>query len=255
MKLTIIITALYLFCIPAMGQISNPSFENDSTADLSGWNWRCYAVSNSFTPQNGGNWSIEVAGGSFQGCYPSYAYQKVTSVSDGQTYRLTGWAFGSSSRLYIGKISNGEISLDHGSNVPNDSWTYLSVQSSITLNDGDTALAILSVSTAGGPMVLNGYFDLISFEQVQGIDFMEKKSNLILSPNPFVHSTILKSDKVLRNGKLLLINQHGQTVLEMENLAGESITIYRNELLSGLYTILLYEDNVLIGDIKVIIVD
>ena len=71
--------------------------------------------------------------------------------------------------------------------------------------------------------------------------------------NPFTTETTIISDLFLTNAKLKIVNMIGQTVQEICNINGTSITLYRNNLSSGLYFIKLYENNSLIAENKVVI--
>ena len=136
------------------GQILNGDFEDGLNYDLSNWEWSCFAEPDSSTPLGGGNWSIKVWGGNTQGCFPGHAYQTIPSITNGQTFQLTGWALAQGSPpagLYLGKINSGDITLTAGVTTSSSTWTQLGVQSTFLLELGDTAIVLLSGGLAGGP--------------------------------------------------------------------------------------------------------
>lgn len=256
MKKAIIILTVFLCSQTIDGQILNGSFENDSGPDLSKWETRCYdPESVSSAPPDGGNWSIKVLGGNFEDCFPGYAFQKLPTITNGQAFLLTGWARGETAQLYIGKINNGEITLETGSDFSSNSWTQLSIQSSFSISSEDTAIVVLHMGTIGGGESLFGFFDLIKLELVPGINNPEHKKSLLLLPNPFKNQTMLKTDKVMRNAILTMKNKYGQIVKQMENIVGQTIILKRDGLSSGLYFIHLSENNKTIASEKLIIVD
>ncbi len=257
MKNILFIIIGFLYCTTLVGQVSNGSFENDSTSDLSNWEYRCYEFeSSNISPPGGGNWSIKVSGGSFQGCFPSFAYQKIPTITNGQTFLLTGWVQGQSARLYFGKINSGVKTLQSGSTSSSDSWTKLSIQSTYSLSSGDTAIVVLHVGTMpGGGNVLHGYFDLINLELIPGINSLKQKPTLKLFPNPFNNQTTLSSDKFFHNATLTMTNTFGLTVKQMENINGKTIILKRDNLSRGLYFIQLFENNEIIASKKIIITD
>ena len=79
--------------------------------------------------------------------------------------------------------------------------------------------------------------------------------NNYMHPNPFTSSSVLKTNKNLINATLTLYNSLGQVVKQIENISGQTITLYRENLLSGIYFIYMIEDNKIIIRDKVLITD
>lgn len=255
MKKVLLIVTTLVFFSSANGQILNGSFENDSTADLSDWEWRCYEnQSSNITPPEGGNWSLKVGGGSLQGCYPNYAYQKLPTITHGQAFLLTGWVYGDVG-LKFGKINSGIITSQSGSTTSSESWTKLGHLAAFSLSDGDTAIVLLTVPTMGGGGSFTGYFDLINLEQVSGINMLKHEKPLKLFPNPFNIYTTLYTDKGFINATLTLTNTLGQIVKQKEKLNGQTIILERENLMKGMYYIHLSEKNIIIATEKIIITD
>ncbi|MBC7884492.1 MAG: T9SS type A sorting domain-containing protein [Saprospiraceae bacterium] len=258
MKQLFCILTLSLSFSTSQGQILNASFENGSNPDLSNWKWTCSAISFNNAPAGGGNWCIKVYGGNTQGCFPGYAYQKIPSITNGQTFILSGWAFAQTAPpigLYFGKINNGVVTLQSGDTTSSTSWAHLSIQTSYTLSAGDTALVVLDGGLAGGPVQGYGYFDLINLQQVTGTNSPEQKQSFKISPNPFNYQTTLQTDNLLINATLLVVNGFGQTVKQIENISGQTVTFFRDNLASGLYFVRLTEKNKFIAEDKLVIID
>ena len=258
MKQTFFILTVVLSYNTVSGQILNGNFESGSNSNLSDWEWTCFAEPDSSTPPGGGHWSIKVWGGNTQGCFPGYSYQKIPAITHGQTFQLTGWAFAQSAPpvgLYLGKINSGVITLQSGDTTSSTSWTQLGLQSTFSLSIGDTAIVVLNGGLAGGPLQGYGYFDLINLQQVSGLNPLEQKQSLKLSPNPFNNQTTLRTNKKIHNATLTMNNTSGQTVRQMENLNGQTVILKRGNLSRGLYFIHLSENNTIIATKKLIIID
>ena len=76
-----------------------------------------------------------------------------------------------------------------------------------------------------------------------------------ISSNPFSTQTTLHSDNPLKNATLTVYNCFGQAVKQMHNLTGQTITLHRDELPSGLYFIRLIQDDKVIATDKLVITD
>jgi hypothetical protein len=258
MRFLLFILSISLSFNTITGQISNGDFENGLNPDLSNWEWSCFAEPDSSTPPGGGNWSIKVWGGNTQGCFPGHAYQTIPSITNGQTFQLTGWAFSQASppvSLYLGKINSGNITLLAGDTTSSTSWTQLGVQSTLPLELGDTAIVLLNGGLAGGPLQGYGYFDLINLQQVTGINFLDQNQYLKLFPNPFNNQTTLRIDQSVRNASITISNTLGQVVKRIENINNQKIILERGNLNCGLYIMCLSENNKVIAQTKLFITD
>nr|MBI1228800.1 T9SS type A sorting domain-containing protein [Cytophagales bacterium] len=71
---------------------------------------------------------------------------------------------------------------------------------------------------------------------------LEKKHTLKISPNPFSLSTTLESNYPLQNATLYCYNSFGQLVKQLENIAGHSFILYRGDLTSGVYFVVLIDE-------------
>lgn len=250
MKQLLFLLPILLGSYSALGQISNGSFENGGNPDLSNWEWTCSAVSDSSTPPGGGDWSIKVASGNTQGCFPGYAYQKLPTITNGQTFQLSCWLFGESvngfangAGVYFGKINGGVISLLSGTSTSSSTWTSLSLQSSFSLSAGDTAIVVLYGGLTSGPVQGHAYFDLINLQQVAGLASLDQNPVMKLYPNPFKDETTLQTEQTFQNATLTMSNAFGEIVHRRENINGSSIVLERDNLPNGVYYIQVTEES------------
>ncbi len=84
---------------------------------------------------------------------------------------------------------------------------------------------------------------ILSFDPcVTGIAESNKASILSISPNPFYNETVLQAGHIVRNATITITNCSGQTIKQIKNFSGQSITLQRDDLPSGLYFLRLTED-------------
>jgi hypothetical protein len=79
--------------------------------------------------------------------------------------------------------------------------------------------------------------------------------NFILFPNPLSTYTTFQTDNLLKNATLVIYNSYGQQVKQIKNISGNSITLYRDNLPSGLYFLRLTQGNIVITTDKLVIID
>ena len=85
-------------------------------------------------------------------------------------------------------------------------------------------------------------------------EYSKKKLHTIF-PNPFVTSTTIRTIENLVNANLIIYNSSGQIVKELKNLSGQTVFLSRDNLSSGLYYIILTEENKLVALEKLLITD
>jgi len=73
--------------------------------------------------------------------------------------------------------------------------------------------------------------------------------------NPLSSETILQTGNLLHYATLAMDNVFGQTVKQIKNISGQSVTLERDNLPGGLYFIHLTEDNKTIATKKLVITD
>ena len=88
-----------------------------------------------------------------------------------------------------------------------------------------------------------------------GINGHNSKEYFSISPNPFSMQTVLQTDNLLKSAIITIFNCFGQTVKQIKNISGQTITVQRDNLQSGLYFLRLTQDNKTIATDKLIIID
>lgn len=88
-----------------------------------------------------------------------------------------------------------------------------------------------------------------------GIQEQKETFDLTISPNPFINQTVLKTVVHLNCATLTVDNCFGQTVAQIKNLNGQTITFKRDNLESGLYFVRLTELKKTIAVSKFVITD
>lgn len=69
------------------------------------------------------------------------------------------------------------------------------------------------------------------------------EKSLFIHPNPFTESTMINSTTEITNGKMIIQNSIGETVLTFQNLNGKVFELHRNDLKNGIYFITITDDN------------
>jgi hypothetical protein len=80
---------------------------------------------------------------------------------------------------------------------------------------------------------------LTSIEQIQ-----LGRNGFTIYPNPFSTQTTLQTDNILHNATLTVVNCFGQTVKQIKNISGQTVTLHRDNLSSGLYFLRITQDTV-----------
>lgn len=161
----------------ASAQLINGSFEQGGAPSLEGWEWTCNPPGqpNEGAPGSG-EWSVNKGPGEAKGCFPSYIYQRLPDLQDGEMVTLSGWIRCSDEEPCVGgymgmaTLNNGLITTGSmiGSQLP--SWEYVYINQTLDLGPGDTAVALLSGGFIGGPIAPSpSYFDGITLEIVLGL--------------------------------------------------------------------------------------
>lgn len=88
-----------------------------------------------------------------------------------------------------------------------------------------------------------------------GIAENQLQTTISAYPNPFSTQTTLQTDNFFKNATLTVYNSSGQQVKEIKNISGKTITLYRDNLPSGLYFIRTTQDNKTFTLDKLVITD
>lgn len=131
-------------------------------------------------------------------------------------------------------------------NSISDTSAYAGAYSLALQNDG-------KIIAAG---LLNNSFALVRYNnQTLSNNSFENKKDIKIYPNPFSNQTILQTSDFFDNATLSIYNSFGQLVKGIQNINGQSITIYRENLSKGLYFVKIFQDNRLITIEKIIVSD
>ncbi len=94
-----------------------------------------------------------------------------------------------------------------------------------------------------------------SGQMALGMNGNTSKNILSVIPNPFNSSTTIQIIGNLKNATLTIGNSHGKTVRQVINISGQTFTLSRDTLPSGIYFIRLEEADKIIAVEKLIIID
>ncbi len=94
-----------------------------------------------------------------------------------------------------------------------------------------------------------------SGQTILGINDNSKKNIFSIIPNPFISSTTIQTIGNLKHATLTIYNSYGQALKQVKNISGQTVSLSRDNLPSGLYFIRLTEGNKIIASEKLIITD
>lgn len=86
-----------------------------------------------------------------------------------------------------------------------------------------------------------------------GIPDLANKSNVLVSPNPFIENTLIQTDFDLNGCSLEIMSMTGVLLKEYRNLSGSKIVIGRDQLYSGIYLLQIIKGNELMGRSKLVV--
>src|ERR1035437_5888284 len=148
------------------------------------------------------------------------------------------------------------------STVTVSNWTSFSIPipAYTTADSGSILLAAYhagpkSYNIPYGNSVLN--VDNLNFDNLitTGISEVSETNSFSVYPNPFTSATTLQTNQILKDATLTVYNLYGQTVNQIKNISGQTITFNRDNLASGLYFVRLTEENKAIAVDKLVITD
>lgn len=94
-----------------------------------------------------------------------------------------------------------------------------------------------------------------SGQTILGINENSNNDVFSIFPNPLISSTTIQTIGNLQNATLTIYNSFGQTLKQVKNISGQTVSLSRDNLASGLYSIRLAEENKIIAVKKLIITD
>ena len=86
-----------------------------------------------------------------------------------------------------------------------------------------------------------------------GIESLHKERRLKIFPNPFSTQTTFQTGSIFNDATLTVYNAFGQVVKQIKNVSGQTATLFRDNLASGLYFVRLTEENKIIAADKLLI--
>lgn len=153
-------------------------------------------------------------------------------------------ALGTSSGHWVGAIDKYlALKLIAGTNTYYG-WARLD----ILANSASFTVKDYAYESTPNTCIQSGQNSLSSYEN-------SKKKLIFIFPNPFNTATTIQTIDDLEDATLLIYNSYGQLVKQMKNLSGQTISLHRDHLPSGLYHIKLTDKNKVIGIDKIIITD
>lgn len=123
------------------------------------------------------------------------------------------------------------------------------------INTGGTvgtgmSLTNLASSINTPPTIVNTLCSITNITQIQ-----TNTLSMNIFPNPFSIQTTLQTNIFLKNAILTVYTTFGQQIKQIKNISGQTITLSRDNLSSGLYFIRLTQDNKTFTSDKLIITD
>jgi len=112
------------------------------------------------------------------------------------------------------------------------------------MSGGTSTPVVYSLAVYNGELYAGGVFTMASgnsansiakFNSTTGIEENSTDNKINVFPNPFSVQTVLQTGNYLNNVTLTVYNCFGQTVAQIKNLRGQTITFNRDNLASGLY--------------------
>jgi len=100
--------------------------------------------------------------------------------------------------------------------------------------------------------------DNISFTSgacIGGVNENNLPSSFSICPNPFYSETTIQTNKIIKDATLTVYNSIGQQVKQIRNISGQTFTLHRDNLQSGLYFLQLTQENKIIATEKLVISD
>ncbi len=154
---------------------------------------------------------------------------------------------------------NGKIYLATVANPSN----YLSVINNpnnlgINCNYQDSAVYLNGKTCSGSlPNFIDSYdYTNTDFKCITvGIENEKDSAKVSISPNPFSIQAIIQTERTLKNATLIVLNSLGEQIKQIKNIDGQTITVYKENLSSGLYFVQLLQDNRTLSINKLVIIE
>ena len=94
-----------------------------------------------------------------------------------------------------------------------------------------------------------------SGQSILGVNEYSNNNRFSIFPNPLISETTIETSYDLKNASLTIYNAYGQALKQVNNITGQTLSLSRDNLPSGLYLIRLTEENKIIAEDKLLIID
>jgi len=264
----LIIFSSLIFPLLLFAQVLNGSFEIDGQPTLENWSFSCDLLGYSYNDAPSGvpdnNWCLKLESGNSQGCFPSYAYQIIPEIRDGDIWHATVWTKRQNSlsqpSLYwkIFRADGSETDLSVATTF-SYYWDQISVEDTIHISEGDSVAIILDAGLViSYPQTNFTFFDLVEVEKVgeavnspnETLEIIPEVFELYQNhPNPFNPVTTISYNLPVnvKNAIIEIFNIKGEKIKTLNaspnpNLSGgtnsvfwDGIDNHRNEVSAGVY--------------------
>jgi hypothetical protein len=93
-----------------------------------------------------------------------------------------------------------------------------------------------------------------SYSSIEAVEFNEMNDfNFEIYPNPFSVKTTFQTSEILKDAILHIYNSYGREVKQVKNISGQTFSLARENLSSGLYLITLVQDGKIVATDKLVI--
>ena len=154
---------------------------------------------------------------------------------------------GPDGKIYAARCSN-YLGVINAPNNSGASCNYVDTSISISPCNNNTSL----------PVFIAGYHYKNNKNpkcSTTGIDIYSISNEQLIFPNPFSTETTLHTDSFLKEATLTFYNIFGEQVKQLKNISGQSITIHRDNLQSGIYFIRLTQGDKVVAMDKLVVID
>ncbi|HQF27623.1 MAG TPA: T9SS type A sorting domain-containing protein [Bacteroidia bacterium] len=97
--------------------------------------------------------------------------------------------------------------------------------------------------------------DEVSFVNLTGLNNLSYENKISIYPNPFTQTTKIRLDQKLNDASLSIYNSVGQLVKQLKNISSQEVTLQRDNLPSGMYSVHLSAGKKIVSTEKLFILD